>query len=41
MNKEVMIKIRQLKIAFGDYVVIDNIDLDVYKAHYILLNNLF
>lgn len=32
MNKEVMIKIRQLKIAFGDYVVIDNIDLDVYKG---------
>ncbi|MDO4177683.1 MAG: ABC transporter ATP-binding protein [Phascolarctobacterium sp.] len=32
MNKEIMIKIRQLKIVFGDKTVIDNIDLDVYKG---------
>lgn len=32
MNKDVMIKIRQLNIAFGDKVVIDDIDLDVYKG---------
>lgn len=31
-NKEPMIKIRQLKIAFGDKVVLDNMDLDVYAG---------
>lgn len=32
MDKDIMIKIRQLKIAFGKKVVIDDIDLDVYKG---------
>lgn len=32
MDKEIMIKIRHLKIAFGKKVVIDDIDLDVYKG---------
>ncbi|MDO4921721.1 MAG: ABC transporter ATP-binding protein [Phascolarctobacterium sp.] len=31
-NEEPMIKIRQLKIAFGDKVVLDNMDLDVYAG---------
>lgn len=32
MNTETMIKIRQLKIAFGSKVVLDDLDLDVYKG---------
>ena len=31
-NVESMIKIRQLKIAFGDKIVLNNLDLDVYRG---------
>ena len=31
-NKEPMIKIRQLKIAFGDKLVLNDLDLDVYEG---------
>ena len=31
-NKEPMIKIRQLKIAFGDRIVLNDLDLDVYEG---------
>ena len=31
-NKEPMIKIRQLKIAFGDKIVLNDLDLDVYEG---------
>ena len=37
MDKEILIKIRQLKIAFGDKVVLDDIDLDVYKGETIAI----
>lgn len=32
MKNEIMIKMRQLKIAFGDKLVINDVDLDVYKG---------
>ena len=31
-NKNVMLKIRQLKIAFGDKIVLNDLDLDVYEG---------
>lgn len=31
-NKKPMIKIRQLKIAFGDKIVLNDLDLDVYEG---------
>lgn len=31
-NKNVMLKIRQLKIAFGDKTVLNDLDLDVYEG---------
>ena len=31
-EKNAMIKIRQLKIAFGDKVVLNDLDLDVYEG---------
>ena len=31
-NIESMIKIRQLKIAFGDKIVLNNLDLDVRRG---------
>ena len=31
-NKNVMLKIRQLKIAFGDKLVLNDLDLDVYEG---------
>ena len=31
-NKEPMIKIRQLKIAFGDKIVLNDLDVDVYEG---------
>ena len=37
MYKEILIKIRQLKIAFGDKVVLDDIDLDIYKGETIAI----
>ena len=37
MDKEILIKIRQLKIAFGDKVVLDDIDLDIYKGETIAI----
>ena len=37
MDKEILIKIRQLKIAFGDKVVLDDIDLNVYKGETIAI----
>ena len=31
-EKKAMIKIRQLKIAFGNKIVLDDLDLDVYEG---------
>lgn len=31
-NRNVMLKIRQLKIAFGDKIVLNDLDLDVYEG---------
>ena len=31
-EKKLMIKIRQLKIAFGNKIVLDDLDLDVYEG---------
>ena len=31
-EKKAMIKIRQLKIAFGDKIVLNDLDLDVFEG---------